>query len=50
MVEVTNDELKLIVGGSKAGKWGAIGVIIGIIATFISGVIDGYLRPLSCNQ
>lgn len=49
MVEVTNDELKIINGGAKAGKWGTIGVIIGIIATFLSGVIDGYLRPLKCN-
>lgn len=46
---VSKNELKLINGGAKVGKWGTIGVIIGIIATFLSGVIDGYLRPLKCN-
>lgn len=50
MVEVTNDELKKISGGAKAVKWGTIGVIIGVVATFLSGLLDGYLRPLSCNS
>ena len=47
MVEVTREEAKMIVGGKN--KW-TIGVIIGVVATFIAGIIDGYLRPLSCNS
>ena len=50
MEEVANSELKMINGGAASGKWGAIGVIIGIVATFLSGLLDGYLRPLSCNS
>ena len=50
MEEVTKDELINISGGASRSKWGTIGVIIGIVATFLSGLLDGYLRPLSCNS
>lgn len=33
-------------GGAKYGIWAAIGGVI----TLIIGIIDGYLRPLSCNK
>jgi len=40
-------ELKNINGG--AFKFG-IGALIGAGISFIIGLIDGYMRPLSCNK
>ncbi len=46
MVELEKNELVNITGGaSKKG----IGIIIGIVCTFIAGVIDGFMRPLKCH-
>lgn len=50
MVEINNDELKLISGGKKTGVWASIGIVVGVIGTLIAGIIDGYLRPLGCNK
>ncbi len=41
-----NKELMSISGGGF--KYG-IAAIVGGIITFLIGVVDGYLRPLSCN-
>ncbi len=41
------DELLLIKGG--AADWVIIG-IIGTLITFVVGVVDGYLRPLKCEE
>lgn len=43
---IVQSELLEIKGG--AAKW-VIGLGIGSVITFIIGVIDGYLRPISCN-
>ncbi|MDD2504724.1 MAG: hypothetical protein PHF21_00425 [Bacilli bacterium] len=43
---LTDSEMLNIEGGQIS--WGLIGLIGGVI-TFISGIIDGYLRPLKCN-
>lgn len=43
---IVQSELLEIKGG--ATKW-VIGLGIGSVITFIIGVIDGYLRPISCN-
>ena len=43
---IENDELKTIYGGYKH-------VIVGVavtVITFIIGLFDGYIRPLSCND
>ncbi len=40
-------ELKKVNGG--AFKFG-LGALIGAGITFIIGLIDGYMRPLSCNK
>lgn len=40
-------ELQKISGG--ATKWVTLGVIGGLIA-FLSGFLDGFVRPLSCNK
>ena len=40
-------ELKQINGG--AFKFG-LGAIIGAGISFLIGLIDGYMRPLSCNK
>ena len=42
-----NEELMNITGG--AVNYGVLAVIGGVVA-FVIGVIDGYLRPLSCNK
>ena len=42
-----DEELMNLTGG--AVKYGLI-TIIGGVLTFIIGVIDGYLRPLTCNK
>ena len=41
------EELFLIKGG--AINWVVIG-IIGTLITFIAGIVDGYLRPLKCDE
>lgn len=41
-----NKELMNISGGGF--KYG-IAALIGGLITFLVGVVDGYLRPLSCN-
>lgn len=40
-------ELEEISGG--AIRWAVFGVIVGVCA-FVSGVIDGYLRPYGCRR
>ena len=45
MKELNSEELMHINGGIK---WAIIG-IIGVLVTFISGIVDGITRPLSCN-
>ena len=46
MRELSADNLKKIDGGGIS-VWGAIGIAAGVI--FVIGVIDGFVRPLSCN-
>ena len=46
-MKLSNDELYSVSGGGIG--WGIAGLIAGII-TFVVGVIDGYMRPLKCNQ
>lgn len=45
-------EVLLGVYGGKitASKTSTIAIIIGIVTTFIIGVIDGFKRPLGCNR
>ena len=45
---LTEKELIKVTGGEASSL--GIGAIIGGIATFIIGVIDGFLRPLSCHE
>jgi bacteriocin-like protein len=46
MYQITNEELKQIYGG--IGIWAALG-IAGFIV-FLIGVVDGFVRPLSCRK
>ena len=41
MLNLENEELKNVKGGGLT-LWGAVGIVI--------GVIDGFVRPLSCNN
>lgn len=45
---LTNQELSEVNGGAirlAVSKW----IIVGGIATFVIGIINGYLRPLTCK-
>lgn len=44
---MSNEELYQIKGG--ASKWG-FGIIVGAIISLVTGIIDGFLRPLPCND
>jgi len=46
MQNLTMDELKQINGG---GVSVGVGLLIAAGVVFLIGVIDGYVRPLSCN-
>lgn len=46
MHNLTNNELKQIKGG---GVSLGVGLLIAAGVIFLIGVIDGYVRPLSCN-
>ena len=43
---IREEKLYEIKGG--AAKWSA-GFVIGAVVSFIVGLIDGFMRPLSCN-
>ena len=44
---MSNEELSMVKGGlSKTVLFGTIGLAI----TFIIGLVDGFMRPLSCNS
>ena len=44
MEKISNNELKQINGGGFG-----LGLLIGGLATFVIGIIDGYIRPLKCR-
>ena len=44
MEKITNNELKQINGGGLG-----LGLLLGGLATFIIGIIDGYVRALKCR-
>lgn len=46
MVKLSNNELSKINGG---GLSIGVALLIGGLATFIIGMIDGYVRPLRCR-
>ena len=47
---VLNQNELLNVYGGKASTSLGIGVLITALGSFIIGIIDGFLRPLSCNK
>lgn len=47
MREIEENELEKVRGGASS-SW--VGLGIGALVIFIIGVIDGYTRPLSCNE
>jgi len=46
-MKVLNKEEMLKVNGGGISAWAILG--IGAAIVFIAGVIDGFVRPLSCN-
>ena len=46
-MRLKTEELFLIKGG--AINWVVVG-IVGTLITFFAGVVDGYLRPLKCEE
>lgn len=47
MIKLNTKEMKQINGG--AIRFGVV-LAIGALASFIVGLIDGYIRPLKCNE
>lgn len=48
MKGIEEEQLKEINGGGANPIWIAFG--IGVVITLVAGIIDGYTRPLSCNN
>lgn len=46
MTNIKNEELKEIKGGSV--NWGLM-VGLGAFASFLIGIVDGYINPKKCN-
>lgn len=46
MIQLSDKELKNVKGGLSI----TAGFVIGAIVIFLAGVIDGFVRPLSCNK
>ena len=44
---LNKNELLAVTGGSI--NWTLVGVI-GTIISFVAGIVDGYLRPISCHR
>lgn len=47
MRELSNDEKFKVEGGASAVL---VGTVIGVIVTFVVGVLHGYANPKSCNN
>lgn len=47
MRELSSDEKFKVEGGASATL---VGTIIGVIVTFVVGVLHGYANPKSCNN
>ncbi len=47
MVLKNSDLINIIGGGTSKFTWG---ILIGGLVTLITGMIDGYFRPLKCNK
>lgn len=46
MKKLTEEETKQIIGGYKKGIFFTAAAFI----TFLIGLVDGYIRPLKCNN
>ena len=47
MREIKKDEMKMVDGGTN-GIF--IGTIIGVVVTFVVGILHGYSNPKTCND
>lgn len=47
MVLKNDDLINIIGGGANKFTWG---ILISGLITLITGMIDGYFRPLKCNK
>ena len=46
MIQLSDKELRNMKGGFSV----TAGLVIGAIVIFLAGVVDGFVRPLSCNK
>lgn len=46
---LSNEGLLNTVGGASSKNWG-LGIFFAALGSFLVGVIDGFMRPLSCNR
>lgn len=42
------EEKELFQIKAGASKW-TVGFVVGAVISFVAGLIDGFMRPLSCN-
>ncbi len=49
MEQITNLQMQKIEGGGSGLVWG-IAAGVGALIVLISGIIDGYLNPIPCNN
>jgi len=48
-MELNKDILKSAVGGASSKSWG-LGILFAALGTMLVGLLDGFMRPLSCNS
>jgi len=46
---LSKNELENIQGGKASNAWG-LGILFSALGTLLIGILDGFMRPLSCNQ
>ena len=46
---LSNESLLNTIGGASSKNWG-LGILFAALGSFLVGIVDGFIRPLSCNR
>ena len=46
---LSNENLLNTIGGASSKNWG-LGILFAALGSFLVGLVDGFIRPLSCNR
>ena len=46
---LSNETLLNTIGGGSTKSWG-LGILFAALGSFLVGLVDGFMRPLSCNR